>query len=508
MAHYVAILRTPLQSLNRTTIQRSHLSVQMNYYRYTITLSIWLVALTLLGLASGQARAAVYYVAGTGNNFNNGLSWSSPKSDLAATLHATVAGDQVWIEHGTYEGNFIQPAGVAVYGGFAGTENSIDQRDTAANPTTLQAGIYRVSVNGGPSTIITIDGLNFQNGAGIVRGPYDGALGQLLIGNCTFTMGSFGISEGSTSCAIHDCTFDSAINNGIAGQSTGAALNVIGAVTVTKCFFTNCSPPEQACMKVTGGATVISGCTFSKNSVDSISSETTTSCKISNCIFVDNAGGVAVAGATIVANCAFSDNKGGGVCASTGSNGQTGKVVIEGCKFSANSPYSVQIQRGQSGSCSLPLVILKDSLIVGAGTGPTDPNGIEIGSGATDVTVANNTIVSTHSGINITDGCTLKLANNLFYANYGSINAAANVAVTSSHNDSFANINFNYLGVNPSSTDLSVDPSLVDSANGNYHHMPGSPLINAGDAAYVTSGDADLDGHRRAHPGPVDVGCY
>ena len=51
------------------------------------------------------------------------------------------------------------------------------------------------------------------------------------------------------------------------------------------------------------------------------------------------------------------------------------------------------------------------------------------------------------------------------------------------------------------------DPGFVDAANGDYRLASGSPCIDAGDNAYVTTA-TDLAGNARIANGTVDIGCY
>lgn len=67
----------------------------------------------------------------------------------------------------------------------------------------------------------------------------------------------------------------------------------------------------------------------------------------------------------------------------------------------------------------------------------------------------------------------------------------------------------NYLGVAAAASDVSVDPQFLASAVGEYHLLPGSPCIGAGDNA--TAGlPQDADGKDRILPaeGVVDMGCF
>jgi hypothetical protein len=111
----------------------------------------------LLALAaSAPALAAVRYVdAGLATGANDGTSWANAHrgvDGLAAALTASVAGDEIWVRAGTYRPTagtsrtvfLTLKTGVAVYGGFAGTETALEQRDWRTNVTTLSGDLLSV----------------------------------------------------------------------------------------------------------------------------------------------------------------------------------------------------------------------------------------------------------------------------------------------------------------------------------------------------------------------------
>ena len=93
-----------------------------------------------------------YYVSTTGSSLNDGLSWATAKSDVqdAIDLASQVyGGAEVWIAKGTYKHGsaMTMKNNVAIYGGFAGTETSKEER-IAGNNTILDGnGKYRVFYN-------------------------------------------------------------------------------------------------------------------------------------------------------------------------------------------------------------------------------------------------------------------------------------------------------------------------------------------------------------------------
>ncbi|MBX2891104.1 MAG: hypothetical protein KF734_09280 [Saprospiraceae bacterium] len=105
-----------------------------------------ILLLGALGPALSQKRLHVSHAA-TGQN--NGSSWADAYTDLQAALAAAQPGDEVWVAEGTYlpttDANrgisFDHKSGVALYGGFAGTETDLAQRDWQARPTVLSGDI-------------------------------------------------------------------------------------------------------------------------------------------------------------------------------------------------------------------------------------------------------------------------------------------------------------------------------------------------------------------------------
>lgn len=111
--------------------------------------------LPALCAASPFAAAATLYVKADANGANNGSSWTNAYTDLQAALAAAASGDEIWVAAGIYKPtattdrniSFSLRNGVAVYGGFAGTESLLAERDTAAHPTILSGDIGTVGDN-------------------------------------------------------------------------------------------------------------------------------------------------------------------------------------------------------------------------------------------------------------------------------------------------------------------------------------------------------------------------
>jgi len=94
----------------------------------------------------------VIYVNINAEGLNNGTSWENAFTCFHAAIDSAKAGQQIWVAKGTYhpidcpnlyesceprERHFTMKAGVAIYGGFNGTENDLSLRDYENNLTIL-----------------------------------------------------------------------------------------------------------------------------------------------------------------------------------------------------------------------------------------------------------------------------------------------------------------------------------------------------------------------------------
>jgi hypothetical protein len=111
----------------------------------------WLRIVTFaLGAPVICLAQGVLYVTPNARGKNDGTSWQDAFIDLQDALEVAQAGHDVWIAGGTYKPDrgtgertmsFLVPAGVALYGGFAGNEECRDERDWAANETILSGDL-------------------------------------------------------------------------------------------------------------------------------------------------------------------------------------------------------------------------------------------------------------------------------------------------------------------------------------------------------------------------------
>jgi predicted outer membrane repeat protein len=269
-------------------------------------------------MLSISASGKIIYVKTTSTGLNNGTSWANAYGSISTAIGAAVFGDSIWLKSGTYifYNRVLLKNGTHMFGGFAGTETSLSQRNLALNTTTLSGENGTI---GDPtdneellfeaynlSWGVTIDGFFFRDayneGSTVSYGPYGSAIlargSKLTIRNCTF-MYNYAEGDGGamhlagSDFEIDNCKFlyNTAVNNG------GAIYVNSGNVIITNCIFTGNET------EVGGGSAVlistgnnqsrVDRCIFSGNlSPDgsAVMGTSNTSCydTISNCVLVGN----------------------------------------------------------------------------------------------------------------------------------------------------------------------------------------------------------------------------
>jgi len=179
---------------------------------------------------------------------NNGSSWADAYTTIADALSAAASGKQIWVKADTYNESIALEDGVALYGGFAGTETELSQRDWVNNVTTIDGdGVDHVVIGADNATI---DGFTITdgNGNGIESVGYCGGM----------------LNEGVSPMVVN-CTFKE--NSAYAG---GGMYNYYSSPTVTNCTFT-----ENSASYYGGGmynqyysSPTITNCIFTENSAD------------------------------------------------------------------------------------------------------------------------------------------------------------------------------------------------------------------------------------------------
>ena len=123
----------------------------------------------------------VIYVDADATGAKSGTSWSNAYTDLKQAIASAPFGSQIWVAEGIYKPSqsdrdvsFELENGVAVYGGFAGNETQLNQRDIANNITVLSGDIgttqdssdnsYHVVDASNTSNATILDGFTIEDG--------------------------------------------------------------------------------------------------------------------------------------------------------------------------------------------------------------------------------------------------------------------------------------------------------------------------------------------------------
>ncbi|MGB0714492.1 MAG: hypothetical protein ACPGXK_01355 [Phycisphaerae bacterium] len=210
-------------------------------------MKLWLPTLiTVICLAcTVEARVRLHVDASLTTGGNNGTTWNDAyqgPDGLQAALATATSGDEVWIAAGTYlpsntgdrEASFSPADGVSLYGGFAGGESELSERDIANNVTILSGDLADDDLP------------NFGNRDDNTYHVLFMETGSILIDGCTIRGGR----------AQDDADFPRA--GGGAHVSLGAVVDFVG------CHFTENEGRDAGGLEIAGEAHVLY-CVFSDN---------------------------------------------------------------------------------------------------------------------------------------------------------------------------------------------------------------------------------------------------
>ncbi|MHC4676829.1 MAG: LamG-like jellyroll fold domain-containing protein, partial [Planctomycetota bacterium] len=250
----------------------------------------------------------VYYVDANATGANDGSNWDDAFIDLQDALTTAQDSDHIWVAQGTYtpsqltDPNDLRTAtfelieGVAIYGGFAGGETSLSQRDWEAYETILSGDLDGNDVEVLDPCALLTEPTRAENSYHVVTGNGTGARAVLdgftitggnATGNIPATRGG-GMYCDYSSPTVTNCTFsgNSAIHGG------GMFSSNSSSPTVTNCIFSGNSVVSRGGGMYNGQSSpTVTNCIFSGNSADykgggmcnEYSSPTVT-----NCIFGGN----------------------------------------------------------------------------------------------------------------------------------------------------------------------------------------------------------------------------
>ena len=299
------------------------------------------------------------YVNASGSPLGTGTSWANATTDLQHALNSAEASkgtvEEIWIAQGTYipteladineprSATFTLLNGVALYGGFAGDEINLSERNITANVTVLSGdrngndGADFANFGDNVLHVITstdVDASAILDGV-TIRG------GNANLNASITTNSGGGIHNDGGAPTLNLCTF---VQNRCLGNG-GAIYNKSGLMTVQSCAFID---------------------NYSNNRGGGIFNDFQGNAVISDCVFEDNfgyiGGGISnlniseptIVGCQFIAN--VTDNQGGALSNEGGS-----RAIIRDCTFDSNVS---SIEGGAIYSIAADIVVV-DSIFIG-----------------------------------------------------------------------------------------------------------------------------------------------
>ena len=405
---------------------------------------------------------ATIYVKKDAAGNNNGQSWADSYTDLQDALATAEEGDEIWVAAGTYKPTddgdrnigFELKKNVKIYGGFAGNESSLEERDWENNQTILSGDIGEE--NKGSDNSFTVV-LNFDTNKKTVL---DG-----------FTITDAKNDEGNGGGILSfdgDATFENLIiDNNKAAFGGGMYNDPESNPTLTNITFIGNKAIDNTEFDINGNG----GGLFNQE----------TNPKLTNITFIDNK----------------SDVVGGGLYNFRSNPSLTNVTFINNsAKFSGGALYNDN---------STPEIINNIFYNNSARNGAAILN-LEI----SNPSIINSTFVNNNGdegGAIFSDSfapTTVKVVNSILWGNSGAVDgnqitdsAQANTEVKSSI------VEGGYEGEG----NQDVDPLFVDLENGDFRLQGNSPAINQGDNEEILV-ETDLDGNTRIINEIVDIGPY
>jgi hypothetical protein len=518
----------------------------MNHRLRICIYTLLAVALALIvnGEQPSLAEGTTIYVDADATGANNGSSWEDAFTDLQPALDAAATYDQVWVAAGTYlptheytpgdprSVSFQMKNSVEIYGGFAGTESSIDERDWMIHSTVLSCDLngddgpdftnntencYHVLYHPsglGLNSSSTLDGFTIRGGnasGGTGGGMYNFNSSPTLR-NCTFTSNSAASGGGLYNDYYSSPTMTGVTFLGNSAAYGGGMYNYYGSSPI----LTGCNFGGNTASYAGGGiynyvsTPSLVGCTFTGNTGVSAGGgvyNNSSSPTFTDCTFAGNSGGLgggmnnADGASPTLINCTFLSNSsvnGGGMYNSYYST----MPMLTSCTFIGNSASSEG--GGMHNYGANPTVVNATFSRNSAAYGGGMYNASSAGPGMTNCTFYGNTASIAGGGIYNYWYSPPYVTNTILWGNTPTqiSNDTSEPTVT------YSDVQGGYTGLG----NIDANPLFVDPINDDFHLAPGSPAIDAGSnaagylPAYDFEGDARvLDGNNDGYA-VVDIG--
>jgi hypothetical protein len=426
---------------------------------------------------SAPARAAILRVrTGVTNATPDGLSWSNAFPSPLPAFAAARPGDEIWVASGVYPGALTLPAGIACFGGFAGTEVTRLDRNFRTNLSVLdgrlQTNVLTIAKGAGSDT--RLDGFVLRNGLAasgaavrINGGAPVLANNQLFGNNATIFGNALYVEGGSTALITNNYFVENGRQLGVPPTGGGAIGVAASSPRIEGNFFiANRARDGGAIYCVAGGGQVMQNWF------------------LNNEAWLSGGAVTCFAAATQVTHNRFLGNtallRGGGLAATDGST-----ALVFNNVFVRNRAAGLTNEpRGGGG------------LFVDA---------------TSAATILNNTLVENLAPVGgiLCSNRTANVVNNLVTLGSSGIGGVTGLRLR--RNNVFANGGTNYVGfpdVTGTAGNLSAEPRFAgEPRRGVVALLPESPCRNAGETNVAHAHATDLEGQARTQEIAVDIGA-
>ena len=260
-----------------------------------LTLGLALLLVNMGMISEVNAAGTVYRVVPGGITSGDCDDWDNACDLQYALVTKAISGDELWVKTGTYKPttsieravSFVLKSGVGLYGGFAGTETSREQRNWATNVTTLSGDIgtsgvnsdnsYHVVTGSGTNNTAVLDGFiitggnangaeSNARGGGMYDDQGSPALENVIFSGNSATLGGGMCNSTNSSPMLANVTF----SNNTATQRGGGMFNFESSPTLTNITFSGNSASYGGGMyNYQNSSPTLTGITFSNNNANS-----------------------------------------------------------------------------------------------------------------------------------------------------------------------------------------------------------------------------------------------
>jgi predicted outer membrane repeat protein len=458
-----------------------------------------------------QTAARQVYVDADAKGNNDGSSWADAYNHLQDALAAVSSGDKILVAQGVYKPDRGKAAalgdraatfqlinGVVIRGGYAGCgQPDPNARDIQAYKTILSGDLndddepnfanngdnsYHVVAGSGTDQTAVLVGL-------IIKGGMYNRSGRPTVISCTFADNlawrGGGMRNYHSSPSLTNCKF----SNNSARDAGGGMYNYSSSPVLTDCTFSeNSALNGGGIYNCLDSNPALVNCTFSENSArysGAMGNYLNSNPSLSGCNFSGNSAeyGGAIRNYRsnpMLANCTFTNNSATGDGGAVNNN--SSHPTLATCVFAKN------LAAGHGGA------------IRNYSSSPK----------LSCCTIVGNSAEQNGGGISNRKNSNPSLSNCILW-----LNSDANGTNESSQIYTFESepaVNQcciqGWTGTLAGSGNFGTDPKLADATANNYHLLPGSPCIDAGQPEYVAKADGtDVDWQPRIINGRVDIGA-